>query len=55
MADYVRDHEISQKTKLFYVDFTPLIVHAHQNLIYILNPKQMQIISVHSILHSLDS
>ncbi|MDR3547245.1 MAG: hypothetical protein P4M11_03025 [Candidatus Pacebacteria bacterium] len=46
MADYRKEIELSRKTKLFYVDFTPLIAHAHGNLISILNGKQLQVIEV---------
>jgi len=46
MANYDKDLEVWRKNKLFFIDFVPVIAHAHGNVLYMLNGKQMQIISV---------
>lgn len=46
MADYYAELELSRKTKLFYIDFVPLIAHAHSNILYIMNGKQLETIAV---------
>ena len=50
MSNYLTDLDLSLKTKLFYIDFTPIIAHAHRNLMYILNGRQMQVLSVLNLL-----
>jgi len=46
MADYGAERLLERKTKLFYIDFTPLIVYAHTNLVHIFNGKNLQMITV---------
>ncbi len=46
MADYRKEIELSRKTKLFYIDYTPLLVHAHGNLLHILNGKELRVVEV---------
>lgn len=48
MADYNTERLLKRKTKLFYIDFVPLIAYAHANLIHILNGKHLQVVAVHS-------
>ena len=46
MANYEREHSLALKTKLFYVDFTPLVAFAHGNIVTILNGNKMQLLTV---------
>ena len=49
MADYLQEVELSRKVKLFYIDFAPLLAYAHGNIIYILNGKELHVITVFCI------
>ena len=46
MANYLKEIEVSRKIKFFFIDFNQVIAFAQGNLLYILNGKDLQIITV---------